>query len=347
MLAAVYHGPEDVRVEERPTPEIGPHEVLLKVSSAGICGTDLRILYGNHRQYPSGTVRVPGHEIVGVIEELGREVTNLTEGRRVFVAPNVGCGQCGQCVRGHNHLCPNFEAFGITRDGGFAEYMLIPARAILQGNVIPIEESLDPAVAALAEPLACVLRGQDPLDIRSGDTVLIVGAGPIGILHLLLARLSGASRVIVSQRTTERLAQAKKFGADVAVNPVQESLAKVVAEESNGRGADVVIVAAASKEAQEESLQLAASNGRINFFGGLPKDRSAITIDANLVHYKELLVTGTTGCSTADCRRAVSILESERIDVDELISSRFPLNRALEAFEAAADRRSLKIALQP
>ncbi len=347
MLAVVYRGPELLRVEDRPVPEVGPDEALLKVLASTICGTDLRILHGAHRQYPPGTTRIPGHEVTGEIVEIGKRVRGLTPGQRVFVAPNVGCGRCPHCIAGHNNLCADCDAFGITMDGSFAQYMRITAPAISQGNVIPLSERADPAVSALIEPLACVLRGQGALQVRPGELVLVMGAGPIGIMHLLLARLHGASRVLVSEMVPERIAQAARSGADRVVNPAQEELAKAVAEESDGGGADVVIVAAPAPQAQQEALRLAAAGGRINFFGGLPKDRSTISLDSNLIHYKELLVTGTTGCSTSDCRRAAAIVESGRVDLFGLVSARYPLGQAEEAFAAAEDRRSLKIALQP
>ncbi len=347
MLAVVYRGPELLRVEERPVPHIGPDEVLLKVLATTICGTDLRILHGAHRQYPAGTTRIPGHEVAGEIVQVGKHVRGLAIGERVFVAPNIGCGRCSHCVAGHHNLCADYQAFGVTMDGSFAEYMRITAAAISQGNVIPVAERVDPSAAALIEPLACVLRGQAALQIRPGDLVLVIGAGPIGILHLLLAKLHGAGLVLVSEMIQERAAQAARYGADRTINPAQEDLAKVVAQESGGRGADVVIVAAPSAQAQEGALGLAASEGRINFFGGLPKDRSTINLDSNLIHYKELRVTGTTGCSTEDCRRSASIVRSGRLDLSSLISARYPLERAEEAFGAAEHRRSLKIALQP
>lgn len=347
MLAAVYHGPQDLRLGEHPIPEIGPEEALLRVIATSLCGTDLRILHGAHRKYPPGTVRVPGHEVAGEIVEVGSRVQGLAAGQRVFVAPNVGCGRCPQCVTGHNNRCADYQAFGITLDGSFAEYMRITAPAIAQGNVIPLAKGVDPTVAALLEPFACVLRGQEAVNPRPGDLVLIVGAGPIGIMHLMLARLNGAGRVIVSEMMPERLDQAWRFGADRVVNPAEEDLAQVVAGESGGQGVNVVLVAAPSHRAQEEALQLAALGGRISFFAGLPKDHPTINLDANLVHYRELLITGTTACSTADCRRAAAIVGSGRIDLAGLISARYPLSRALEAFAAAQDRRSLKIVLEP
>lgn len=347
MLAAVYYGPNDVRLEKRPTPEIGPEEALLKVVSAGVCGTDLRIWHGAHRKFPPGTIRIPGHEVVGDIAAVGAAVTGLEIGQRVIVAPNFGCGHCRQCVSGNNNRCASYGAVGVTMDGGFAEYMRIPAPYILQGNLIPIDGDVDPAAAALIEPFACVLRGQGALDIRPGDVVLVVGAGPIGVMHTMLARLRGASRVIVSEVQPARLEQALEAGADRVVNALEENLAAVLMEESHGEGADAIIVAAPAHRAQEEALALAAIGGRINFFGGLPKDRPTINFNSNLVHYKELRVTGTTACSTDDCWRAAAIVNSGSIDLTHLVSERFALSETLEALATAESQTALKVVIEP
>ena len=347
MLAAVYHGPEDLRVEMRPVPGLESGEVLLKVLSTGICGTDIRILHGAHRKYTPGTVRIPGHEAVGDIVELGADVTGLEVGQRVFMAPNMGCGHCRQCISGNNNLCANYDAPGITFDGSFAEYMRIPSAAILQGNLIHISKEVDPAAAALIEPFACVLRGQDAVHIQPGESVLVVGAGPIGIMHVMLAQLRGAGCVIVSELIPERAAQVREFGADRVVNPSEEDLAAVIDEQTNSAGVDVAIVAAPAHRAQEAAVELAAIGGRINFFGGLPKDRPTIQLNSNLVHYKELIITGTTACSTQDCQRAAAIVNSDRIDLSKLIGARFPLSEAVEAFSVAESGMSLKVVLEP
>jgi L-iditol 2-dehydrogenase len=314
MLAAVYHGPNDLRVEDIAVPKIGRGELLVKVLSASICGTDLRILHGNHRLFPPGTIRVPGHEIVGTIAEVGADVEGYVPGQRVFC---------------------------------FAEYVCIPANSIQQGNVIPVSELLDPAVAALMEPFACVLRGQNALHIQPGEVALIIGAGPIGVMHIKLARARGAGCVIASEPLPDRAAQARRMGADRVVDPATEDLKGVLSAVSKGRGADVIIVAAPVHAAQESALDLAAIGGRINFFGGLPKDRPTISFDSNLVHYRELIITATTACSTADCWQAAEIVNSGLVDLSDLVSQRFPLKEAVSAFAAAEDRKSLKIVLEP
>jgi L-iditol 2-dehydrogenase len=347
MLAAVYHGPKDLRVERVPVPRIGPDEILLRVLRSNICGTDLRIFHGGHRKYPEGTVRIPGHEVVGEVAAAGERVSSYEIGRRLFVAPNMGQGDSRETISGNNNLDPNYEAIGITLDGAFAEYLRVPAAAIRQGNLMPVAEDVDPAVAALIEPFACVWRGQNAVRVGAGDVVVVMGAGPIGVMHARLAAFRGAARVIVSEPSEGRRRQALSLGADRVVDPLKEDLAAAVAEESGGRGADVVIVAAPSRPAMESSVDIAAVSGRINFFGGLSKDDAVIRLNANTVHYKELIVTGTTACSTFDCLRAAEIVNSGKVDLAPLVTARFPLAEANAAFAAAADGHSLRVTLVP
>ena len=347
MLAAVYHGPDDLRVEQYPRPVIDSGDILVRVLRSGICATDIRIFHGAHRKFPPGTVRIPGHEVVGEIVELGEEAEGFTTGQRVFIAPNFGCGYCRQCITGNNNRCANYDAVGITLDGSFAEFMRIPQAAIHQGNLIPLAADVGPASAALIEPFACVLRGQEAVHIRPGENVVILGAGPIGVMHLLLAKLRGAGKVIVSEPSPERARIARDMDASLVINPTEEDFASVIRHETNGEGADVVIVAAPSYKAQQESLLLAAIGGRINFFGGLPKDVPFIQLNSNLVHYNELVVTGTTGCSSADCRKAAELVNSELVDLSRLVSATYPLQDTRQAFQMAESGKALKVILEP
>ena len=210
-----------------------------------------------------------------------------------------------------------------------------------------ISKEEDPAVAALIEPLACVLRGQNAVNVKSGDVVVVMGAGPIGILHVLLAKARGAVKVLVSEPAKNRRLQAKKLGADQVIDPLTEDLEAAVKELTEGRGADVVIVAAPSKPAQESALKIAAVGGRINLFGGLPKDDPYIKFDSNIVHYKELIVTGTTACSTHDCMQAADLINAGVLDLTPLITGRFPLSQAVEAFKSAGDGTNLRVSLVP
>ncbi len=347
MKAAVYHGIRDIRIEEIPRPEPGPGEALMKIGAAGVCGTDLRIYANGHHRIPPGTARVLGHELAGEIVEAGPGVSGLRPGMRVGVAPNMGCGVCAQCVAGWTNLCPDYTAFGISLDGGFAETMLITAEAIGQGNVVPIPDGTPFASAALAEPLSCCLNGQEAVGVGRDDVVVVVGAGPIGLMHVRLARLSGARAVIVSEISDERLAQAADHGADMLVNPMQQDLAAVVMQASGGQGASVVIVAASAPRAQEQALELAGRRGRINFFGGLPRDRSCIQIDANLIHYKQLAVTGTTGSNVRQYRAALNLIAAGRLDVAPLAGPRLPLAGLPEGIERSQAGREMRVIIEP
>jgi L-iditol 2-dehydrogenase len=259
----------------------------------------------------------------------------------------MGDGDSRETISGNNNLDPNFRAIGINIDGAFAEYMNVPADAVRQGNVMPVAKDKDPAITALIEPLACVLRGQNAVDVRSGDFVVVMGAGPIGMMHVLLAKARGAAKVIVSEPADDRREQALQLGADLVVNPLEEDLEAITRKESGGRGADVIIVAAPSKPAQESALQIAAVGGRINLFGGLPKDDPTIRFDSNLVHYKELVVTGTTACSTYDCLQAADLVNAGVLDLEPLVTKRFPLSSVEEAFLSAGDGTNMRVALVP
>lgn len=347
MLAAVYHDVGEMRLEEVPRPTISDEEALLRVRAASICGTDLRIYSSGHFKIPPGTSRILGHEFAGEVAAVGSMVKSLTPGMRIAIAPNIGCGVCEQCIRGNNHLCPTYEAFGISFDGAFSEYMLIPKEAIRQGNIVPLPEGVSFEEAALNEPFSCCYNGSRACRIGPGDSVLIVGAGPIGIMHLFLASLSGASKVIISEMIEERLSKALELGADLAINPTKEDLPAAIGEATDGRGVDVIIVATPSSAAQEQALELAAPQGRINFFGGLPQGREFINFNSNRVHYKQLVVTGTTGSSNYQYRKSMKIIASERVDLSPLITACFPLSEVEEAFKLAVSKKAMKVLITP
>lgn len=335
----MYHGPNDLRLEEREVPAPSEGEVVVRVDACGICGTDLRIAAGQHRAYGPRTTRVPGHEIVGTVA--ASRTVAVTEGARVFVAPNLSCASCAQCRQGRVNLCTAPRAFGITHDGGFATYLTVPADAVAHGNLIGLDNGIDAATAAVAEPLACVLRGQAACGIRRGDVVLIVGAGPIGLLHLLAARVHEPAAVIVSEPGEHRRARAAAWGADATVDPADDL------EREIGDGVDVVIVAAPAADAQAQAVRLARPGGRINFFGGLPNGRSEVALDANHIHYKELVVTGTTANTTADCREALRRVADGAIEAAPFVSARHPLGDAMEAFDEARSGEALKVVIEP
>jgi len=341
MRALVWHGPDDLRIETRAEPEPAAGEAVLRVHACGVCGTDLKIAQGRHRAYSPGTRRVPGHEIAAEVLAVGAGVAGLAPGNRVFVAPNLGCGHCPACRAGRGNLCETQSAFGITFDGAFADLLKVPASAVAAGNLLPVPADTDPAVVALVEPLACVLRGQEAIATGPGDLVLISGAGPIGLLHVLVALARGAERVVVSEPSARRRARAIEFGADAAVEPTRVS--DVVGE----RGADAVLVAAPVPLVAQQAVELAAVGGRVNFFAGLPAGASHLRIDANLVHYRELVLTGTTANDVGDCRRALELALGGTMELERLVSARFPLDQAHAALAAAANGDTMKVVIEP
>lgn len=349
MRAVTYNGPKELVVQERPEPELSLGDVRIAVESAGVCGTDVRIYKGDHSAYAGVQGRIPGHEIVGrVLESAGADLgADLAPGTLVFVAPNIGCGRCQHCLAGNENLCFETDGIGITLDGGFAEQLVVPARAVLAGNLIRLDESCDKDAAVLLEPLACVLRGQDKVDVRAGDTVLVGGGGPVGLLHVALAVARGASLVICSEPSAPRRRAAERAGAAVVVDPTSEDLDAIVADATDGKGMDVVITAAPVHAMQSQAVHLAAAGGRVLFFGGLPKDRPKIELDTNLVHYKELIVAGTTASSLEDCRRAAELVSSGQLNVDWMVSDVCSLDQFATAVGKVQDASALKVVVRP
>lgn len=347
MLAAVLFGQNDLRIEQIPAPEISDEEVLLRCHAASICGTDMRIYRYGHSRLPADTKRILGHEFAGSIIEIGAKVKGLKQGTRVAVAPNFGCGACTMCQRGWFHMCKDYGAIGLTEDGGFAEYVRIPKIALQQGCLLQMADNLSFDQAALNEPFACVYNGYSRCPVGPGDTVLIIGAGPIGIMHILMSRLAGAAKIIIADVIDTRLEAAVKFGADAAINSSSQDLHNAVMELSRRHGADVIITACPVPEVQEQAIALAADHARINFFGGLPKGREHIKFNSNLVHYKELTVTGSHGCCTYHCQQALELQNSEVVNLKPLVTDVFKLSGINAAFEHALEGKGLKTVVKP
>lgn len=346
MRAAVYHGIKDLRLESLPKPETKPGEALLKVLSAGICGTDLRIYEGGHNRIPLGTARVLGHEVVGEVIEVGEGV-DMQSGTRVTVAPNIGCGSCTQCTSGWTNLCPGYEAFGVTLNGGFAEYMLVTSSAIQQGNVVPLPSHVPDDEAILAEPLSCCINGQEAVTVGAGDVVLVMGAGPIGLMHVLLAKFMGARKLIMSESNEWRLSQAEVCGADVSINPKQQNIQDVISDVTAGEGVDVVIIANDSPIAQRQALELTRPRGRINFFGGLPKSVAEVGLNTNIIHYRQLHVTGTTGSNVRQFKSAINMISKGEIKIANLVSDCFPLEMIHQGLEFSRSGMALRVVIKP
>jgi threonine dehydrogenase-like Zn-dependent dehydrogenase len=331
VKAAYYYEPGVIQVEEVDIPEIKENEMLLRIRAASICGTDMRIFKHGHFKIPSGERRVLGHEFAGEIVKVGSLVEGFHEGMQVAVPPNISCGVCELCRDGYNNMCPDYEAFGISIDGGFQEYMRIPNLAICDGNVFPIPDHLSYREAALVEPLSCVYNSLRSVNTTYQDIVLVFGAGPIGIMHMLLNKIAGAKKVMVADIRDDRLENIKALGADVTINSVEKDLETTVMQETDGRGADVIITAVSLPEIQ-------------NFFGGLGKG-ILVPIDTNRIHYKGLKLLGTTGSTHSDFFKSLNLVSEGRIQLEQLITATYSLEEIEGAFDHAFSAEGLKTSI--
>lgn len=346
MRVARFYAPGDVRIEEADEPVAGPGELKLRVRACSTCGTDVKIFrFGHHHIVPP---RVIGHEIAGEIVALGDDVRDWHVGDRVQVIAAIPCGRCGDCLRGRQTICPNQESMGYHYDGGFAEYMIVPAKVLAVDGVHRIPDGVDYVPASIAEPLACVLNGQEIAGVGKGDTVVVVGAGPIGCLHVRLARARGAELVYLVELNANRLDMAAGLVApDAAICTTHTDAVDEIRKLTDGRGADVVITAAASGKAQQDALRMTARSGRVSFFGGLPKDNPVIELDSNLVHYRELTIVGANGSSPDHNRRALDLISSGQVEVADLVTHRMPLADVLSAIDTVARGDAIKVTILP
>ncbi|PDP85455.1 alcohol dehydrogenase [Glycomyces fuscus] len=346
MLVARFYAPGDIRLEQAPEPTAGPGQLKIAVVNCSTCGTDVKISrHGHHHIRPP---RVIGHEIAGRIVEVGEGVTGWSEGDRVQVIAAIPCGNCTECSDGRFTVCSRQESMGYHYDGGFAEYMIIPESVLAVDGVNRVPENIDLAEASVAEPLACVLNGQEIAGVGEGDTVVVMGAGPIGCLHVRLARARGASKVYLVDINRGRLdMSADIVQPDAAVCGEETDAVEEVLRLTDGRGADVVITAAASGRAQEDALRMVARSGRISFFGGLPKDAPIIQLDSNAVHYREISIFGANGSSPEHNRRALELISSGAVPVADLITERMALSDVHKAIETVASGTAIKVTIQP
>ena len=341
MRAARLYGKEDLRVEEMPVPEAGPGEVLLRVRAAALCGTDIRMFRNGARGATPENPLVLGHEVSGVVEAVGPGVTGYTPGMPVAVAPNMGCGVCDQCVSGNTQMCPTYRAFGINLPGGFAPFMKVPREAVSQGNLAPIPEGADFVSAALVEPLSCVYNAFQRIAIVPGDTVLVIGAGPIGLMHAKVALMAGAAKVFMNDLSTERLSLCQR--KEPAIITLQSAgLKERLAELTHGQGVSVCITAAPSGDAQILALEVVGLNGRVMFFGGLPEGKSKVPLDTNLVHYKQITITGTSRQNLTQYRQTLALVASGRLVVKDLVTMSTPLEQIRASFEQVIQGKGLK-----
>ncbi|MGQ9529841.1 MAG: zinc-binding dehydrogenase [Candidatus Bathycorpusculaceae bacterium] len=342
MKAAMLYGIKDLRVEEIPKPKIEAGEVLVKIKAATTCGTDLKIF---HRGYVEKVIRLPtvfGHEWAGEVVEVGEGLEWPKKGMRVRAGNSAPCLHCAMCQRGKYNLCENM----IWLWGAYAEYIKVPARMVLV-NMQEIPQHVSYEEAAVTEPLACVLHGVEEAKVKLGDTVAIIGAGPIGLLHLLTVKKLGAEKVIVIDLVDERLSFAEKLGADEAINAGKVDVVEKVREIINGYGADVVIEAIGLPTTWEQALKLVRKGGTVLEFGGCPPG-TEIRVNTELLHYGEVKVMGAFHTTPLHFRKALNLIASKTIDVKPLITRKMKLEEIKEAFEILSTSKSeIKIAINP
>lgn len=341
MRAAVFYAPMDVRLEDVDVPSLGPGEVLVRVEAALTCGTDVKTYKRGHPTIIQRTPSFFGHEWAGVVVEVGKGVTGFSPGMRVTAANTAPCNRCYFCKIDRHSLCRNL----IYLNGAYAQYIAVPER-IVQQNMYTIPDDLEFSSAALLEPLACAVHGADRTEIHLGDTVVIIGAGPIGLMFLQLVKLRGA-RVIVCDLSPFRLGVARQLGADVVLNPGEVSdivqAARDVTE--GGLGADVVVEAIGLPETWEQAVEMVRAGGFVNLFGGC-RSGTRFSIDTARIHYDEVRVTGVYHHTPRHVRIARDLLARHQVNAGALISGKVPLERVVDALTMPDDAK-IKLAVIP
>jgi L-iditol 2-dehydrogenase len=347
MKALRFYAPEDVRIEDVPEPACGPDEVLLRVRNCSTCGTDVKIFHNGHQNL--SPPRVIGHEIAGEVVTVGADVSGWQPGDRAQVIAAVPCGDCYECRKGWMAVCQNQTSMGYQYDGGFAEYMVVPRQVLAVDGLNRVPDNVGFDEASAAEPLACAINAQELLGIEPGDTVVVFGAGPIGCMHIRVARgVHQAGRVYLVDVNAERLKMsADAVDPDEIIDASQVDVVERVMELTGGRGADVVITATAANVTQEQAIAMAARNGRISFFGGLPKTDPTITCDSNVVHYRQLHIHGANGSAPEHNRRALEYISTGQVPVKDLITAHVPLDRVLDAFDLVRTGTAIKVTVEP
>jgi len=342
MKAAMLYGVKDLRVEDVETPKVGAGEVLVRVRAATTCGTDLKIF---QRGYIERVIKLPtvfGHEWAGDVVEVGEGLEWPKKGMRVRAGNSAPCLRCFMCQKGKYNLCENM----IWLWGAYAEYIKVPAH-IVRVNMQEIPPHLSYEEAAITEPLACVLHGVEEARVKFGDSVAIIGAGPIGLLHLLTVKKMGAEKVIIIDLVEERLDFAEKLGVDETINAGKENVEEKVRKSTGGYGADVVIEAVGKPQTWEQALRLVRKGGTVLEFGGCPPG-TEIRVNAEQLHYGETTVLSTFHATPLHFRKALNLIASKTIDVAPLITRKMPLIRINEAFEIlSTSKNEIKIAIQP
>lgn len=350
MKAAVFHDVEHVEVERVPRPTCPPDGLLVKVQTCGICGTDARTFFnGDARATPPWIL---GHEVGAIVEEVGSQAardTDVVEGDRIHIISTLACGQCEYCRRGMENLCVERGLLGYEPyQGGFADYMPVPRIALR--NVIKVPPDVSLEHATLTDPLSDALNGVERMGVELGDTVVVIGSGPIGTMQAQVIRAMGAGKVILVEFNEPRLEMARRIlGNDRMSYLASDSNTAVdeVLSATDGKGAERVIVACSSNRAQEDALRMAKKRARIVYFGGLPKDKPTIRFASNYLHYGEHEVTGAYASTYKQQHQALAMIRNHTIDADKIITHVLPLEDIALGFQHIRSGEALKVVLQP
>lgn len=338
MKASRFLGNKTFAVTDLPTPHAGPGELVLRNQVCGVCGTDVHIYHGEPGSADVNPPVVLGHEYSGEVVEVGKGVTGFAVGDHVTVDPNIYCGHCAYCQNGKKQLCPSMEAIGVTRDGGFAQYSLIPA-----SQAFKLEPTVPWEAAAMAEPLACCLHGIDLAGIQVGDKVCVVGGGAIGLLMVQLAKLSGASQIVLSEPNEKRRQVGLQLGVNAALDPTrpdsQEAFAQVL-----GGGANVVIECVGNVPAVKSAFQFAGKGATVLLFS-VPKVDATFDLPLFDVYKKELTIKGSF-VNPDTHARAVALINSGKVDFDPIITHRFTLDQLPEAIAMQMSDASIKVVVE-
>lgn len=343
MIAAKMYGPNDIRIEEMNRPSCPQGGMIVKVVAVGLCGSDLRNLSTDSKkgEYP----HIYGHEVIGIVDEVSANVMEYKVGERIYIYPGLHCLKCEPCLSGHSEMCSCMKAT-LDRQGGFAQYMPIEADQIASDVIYRVPDGISSVKASLGEPLSSVYACQDNINVGFMQSVVIVGAGPIGCFHAALAKLRGATNVIMIEINDERLKKAKEFGVDYTINSDKENAIEKVMEYTNNLGADHVISANPSTKAQADAIFMAKKGGIVVFFGGVAK--GALTkIDTNYVHYNNIWIYGHYGANSIQVKRAFELACSTIFPSEKFITHVLPLEEINEGIALARSGEAMKVVLLP
>ncbi len=343
MNAAVLYGQHDIRIERIPIPQAEAGEIVVRVRAALTCGTDLKVY---RRGYHAKMIVPPalfGHELAGIVHEVGEGVTQFKEGARVVALNSAPCGECYWCKREQENLCEDL----LFNNGAYAEFIRIPSR-IVEKNTLDVPDDMLLEHAALTEPLACVLKGLEETRAREGDQIAVIGAGPIGLMFMHAAELAGLNVIAVVKRK-EQVAAAKLFGAKkiVQIGATADAVAAVRALTPHHRGVDVAIEAVATPMTWQWAVDMVRRGGVVNFFGGCAAG-TKVEFDTNRLHYNDITLRATFHHTPATCRRAFELLRSGRFDASHYITGRAPLMDLNNVFHQLMERSTdIKTAIIP